>query len=153
MISIIRGITFSVESEKSVLYEILKCIDIVNYCWYNIYEQNEVWNNKTKEEFFEKDYYDGNDFENVIQSEYCIIFYKVQAYLKKGNFNNIHTFQEFLESECQILLLIYDCSFVEIYVKDSVVLNNLYHNAIKNGYKKVRYITDENDNRTRMDVL
>lgn len=153
MINIIRGITFLIDNEKNILYQILKCIDIANYCWYNIYEQCEVWNNKTSEPFFDNDYYNGEEFENIIQSECFIIFYKVQAYLKKGNFNNIHTFQEFLQSECQILLLIYDCNFVEIYVKDSVALNDLYNNAMKNGYKKIRYITDENDSRIKMDIL
>ncbi len=155
MINIIRGISFSINNEKKVLYQILKCIDIDKYYWYSIDEQNEVWTNKMGNEnvFFDKYYYDGKTFKNKIQSDCFVIFFKVQAYLKKCNFNNIHTLQEFLQSECQILLLIYDCSFVEIFAKNENILNDFYNNALNNSYTNVRYITDENNSRTKMDIL
>lgn len=78
---------------------------------------------------------------------------KLQTYFPKGKFYDIHTYQEFVKSDCQILLLVYDCEFVEIYAKEPVISQALYQNAVLHNYSDVVYITDANDERTKMDVL
>ena len=65
---------------------------------------------------------------------------------------NISTYKAFQASECQLIFLVYDCEFVEIFSKNKIDIENLYNNAIKNRYKDVIYITDENDGRINMNV-
>ena len=63
----------------------------------------------------------------------------------------MHTYDDFLNGDCQLVLLIYDCEFVEIYVKYKAIVRALYENALSNKYTEVEYITDSNDAR-RLDI-
>ncbi len=154
MISIIRGVSFQIPQMISdTLLQILKCIDIAQYDWYNIDSQNEVWSDSRQELFFQANFYDGKSFALCIQEYHYIIFLKLQAYFPNSQCYDIHTYQEFVESDCQILLLVYDCEFVEIYIKDFAISQAIYQNAILNHYTDVVYITDTNDGRTKMDIL
>ena len=88
----IRGVSFQIPQRKlDTLWQILQCVDIAQYDWYNIDCQNEVWSDS------------------------------LQAYFPGDQFCDLHTYQEFVGSDCQILLLIHDCEFVEIYVKELVI--------------------------------
>ena len=149
----VRGVSFQIEQMTSdVLWQILKCIEIKNYDWYNVDNQNEVWSD-SKEVFFKNFFYDGTSFAVRIQQYHYIVSLKLQAYFTTGKFCDIHTYDEFEKSDCEILLLINDCEFVEIYIKDFNISQAVYNNAISNNYTDVIYITDSNDSRTKMDVL
>ncbi len=149
----IRGVSFKVLPSKRILWKILKCLDIKKYCWYNIVDQCEVWANYSGGICFEKGYYDGKCFLQNIMSDHFVIFLKLQAYKENGNFFELHTYDEFQKSDCQILILINDCEFVEIYVKDIFHAKLIYQNAAKEGFKDIRYITESNDSRTKMDLV
>ena len=150
----IRGVSFKIpQMAGNILWQMLKCIDIEKYSWYNIKNQCEVWKNYNGGVGFEKEYYDGKSFLQNIISEHYIIFLKLQAYVDNGKFFNIHTYKDFQESDCQLLLLIYDCEYVEIFIKDMNVAKALHKSDLKNNYTEVGYITENNDGRTRMDIL
>lgn len=153
MINMNRGISFKLKPINHALWQILKCINVEKYNWYNIESQNEVWANYNGGIGLEKNYYDGKSFLQNITSDHYIIFIKLQAYLKDGKFFDIHTYDEFIKSDCQIILLINDCEFVEIYLKDQHDINILYHHMMEMGFKDIKYISDINDGRTKMDVL
>lgn len=151
----IRGVFFKISQTMNnvILWPILECIDVEKYNWYNIESQCEVWADSQGSDFFKLKYYDGKNFSKHIRSRHFIVFLKLQAYFETGEFGDIHTYEEFLACSCQILLLINDCEFVEIYAKDQKVIKTLFENALAHNYKEVEYITDINDGRTRMDVL
>ena len=150
----IRGISFKIQqATENVLWKILKCIDIEKYCWHNIESQNEVWDSPLGEVFFETDFYDGKSFLQRIRLDHYIVFLKLQAYFKNGEFYDVHSYEDFQKSDCSLLLLIWDCEFVNIYVKDEIVAKAIYENALSNSYTEVEYITTSNDGRTKMDVL
>lgn len=115
--------------------------------------KNEVWDGSQKGDFFEKSYYDGNSFLQHIILGHSVVFLKLQAYFENDRFFDIHSYQEFVDSDCQLLLLIYDCQAVEIYAKDQPEIKSIYENALLNGYTEIQYVTDSNDGRTKMDVL
>lgn len=150
----IIGVSFKIpQATDNTLWKILKCVEIPKYKWHNIESQNEVWESFQGGMFFKNELYNGNEFLRCIQSNYYIIFLKLQAYFPDGNFFDIHTYQEFQNSDCQLLLLIADCEFVDIYVKDQTVAKSIYKNAVLNQYGEVEYITEFNNSRTKMDVL
>ena len=147
-----RGISFKIPQEKTnILWKILGGIDIAKYWWYNIISQTEIWGVSDFEDFLE-DHYRGKDFAEHIQNEHFVLFVKLQAYASHSNFQNIPSFEEYIESDCQIVLLINDCEFVEIYAKDQTVVESLFFNAQRNGFKLIRYLTDETDTRTTLNV-
>lgn len=149
----IRGVSFKIQQSNIMsLWNILKCIDIKNYNWYNIQNQTEAWDTSRKKVFFNKSFYDGESFSKHIQNPHFILFLKLQAYFKNDVFSHIHTYEQFEKSDCQLLLLIYDCEFVELYLKDLTIATNLFQYALKQHYEDVEYIVAKDDKRTIMNV-
>ena len=148
-----RGISFTITNHSNILYQILKCIYIKKYIWYNIESQNESWQNTPENNLFDSCYYDGKKFLECIKSNHFVIFLKLQAYYKNGNFFDIHTYDDFIKSDCQLILLVYDCSYIEIYSKNQDEITAIYNNALKNNYLDIKLITDNNDMRKTFDLL
>ena len=136
-----------------MLSKILRFIDVKKYNWYNILDQNEVWADFQGEEIFDEEYYAGNDFETLINSEHYIVFLKLQAYIKKADYQNLLTYKEFMEDECQLLILVSDSEYVEIYAKEIALLKHIYSSAEKNAFFDIEYITDDNDSRIGFNIL
>ena len=151
----IKGVSFNVSSLKSnhILRDIFKCIDVNGYIWYIIKSQSEIWDELYSYELFYKTKYYGGEFTQLINNSHCINFLKLQAYSEDNIFVNIHTYDEFEKSECQIMVLIYDCEFVEIYAKEFCLVKRMFEGINLLGAKNVDYITDINDTRYKMDVI
>lgn len=147
------GVSFTIDSSKNPLQQILHCVDIPKYSWYIVDSQSEAWDNYLGGNFFENNYFNGYDFKNKLVSDHYVIFLKLQAYLENGAFSEIRTYDDFLQSDCEILLLIYDCNFVEIYAKDKKLISSFYNNAIDNCWNSVKYITKSANLRKKMDIL
>lgn len=60
----------------------------------------------------------------------------------------IATFQEFVESECQFVLLLVDSLYVTIYSKEQSTNKHIFAKAVTASYKNIEYITGENNKRT-----
>lgn len=150
----IRGISFQIpQMTTNTLWEFLRDIDIKRYFWYIISDQSEVWDEFHKKDFFDRDLYNGFDFFNLIQTNHYIIFLKLQMFLELCNFKNLHTYDDFINNDCKLILLVYDCEYVEIYSKNIATIDAIYQRAKANGYNNIEYITDMNDGRTKMDIL
>jgi ribosomal protein S16 len=83
---------------------------------------------------------------------YYIIFADLKAYPKGKMVSDIGTYEDFLNSDCQLVVLVVDCTYVTIYSKDKEMLEWLYYRAKVNKFENVQYITKENDSRTRLSV-
>lgn len=150
----IRGVSFEIPQEPAdTLWQILSCVNIEKYRWFSIENQEEVWDEHKKDDFFNKNFYEGKAFAKYIQSKHYIVFLKLQAYFISDEFSKVCTYDDFLYGDCQILLLVNDCEYVEIYCKDNSISKAIYDNALSHKYKNVEYITDLNDYRTKMNVL
>lgn len=151
----IRGVSFRVpQGRNDLLQEILDGIDIQTFSWYNVESQNEAWSDPEEDEaLFRKERYDGAEFSRVIQQPHFVVFLKLEAYPPGENCPDIHSYEEFLKSSCLLMMLIYDCEFVEIFAKDAHITDTLLENAHRKGLLEIALITDENDGRTRMDIM
>lgn len=148
-----RGLSFKTLPSNNTLYQILKCINIEEYVWYNIDSQNEVWESLEGSLFLEKELYDGQDFAKHILGDHFMVFAKFQAYMGDHIYYDINTYGEFSRSDCKLLLLVYDSIYVEMYVKDQTLMAAIYNNAIESNYTDIEYITNTNDHRSKMNVL
>ncbi len=149
----IRGISFTIIQHKNALKKILNCIDVKKYYWYNIKSQSETWKGNDGDILFTESSYTGEEFLQCISQDHFIFFLKLQSYLKKSTYINIVTYKDFESSDCQLLLLINDASFIEIYAKDTNLINRIYNYALQNDFKEIQFITDNNDKRRTMNVL
>lgn len=151
-----RGISFEIPNEYGTLLgEVLNPIDTTAYSWRIGYgESYVVVNNELDEELFSEDKKEikGVELENLLENNiYYIISANLQAY-PKGECSYIDTYEEFIESQCELALLVVDSCYVTIYCKIEETIEILYKNAIEYGFEDVKFITEENDTRTRLSV-
>ena len=141
----IKGIQFEIPNKWGyVLRDILKDINLANYV-FEINDDNEIWMENNKQLFVEE-VIGGEDFNKLIcQNPYYIIFANIHIYKTGSKISKIKTYKEFLDSECEIIILIIDSINICIYVKDKEKLDKIKLNAKKNEFKNIEYITDVND--------
>lgn len=150
----VRGLSFIIpQNITNTLWQILNSIDVSKYSWYCVNNQTEVWDDVLGNDFFHKEYYSGDEFLKQIQKKQRIIFLKLQAHSSSHSIQNIHSYNEFVESDCELILLVNDCEYVEIYIKEHLNVDLIYKQIKRLGYNDVNYITEHNDNRKKMDVL
>lgn len=151
----IRGVSFRIKQyeHEKILSKILQFVDVKKYNWYNVLDQNEVWRNFQGEEILKEKYYSGENFEIIINSEHYILFLKLQAFFERVNYQNLFTYKEFKESECQLMILVSDSDYVEIYAKEIALVNYIYDAAEQNNFSEIEYITEDNDTRMEFNVM
>ena len=152
----IRGVSLKITRKTNrILNEILSNVDVSKYNWYSIEDQKEAWSfsEDGETEFLEDICYQGVCFGELINKNHYIIFLKLEAYQKETNCYNVHSYEEFQNSECKIIILIYDCDFIEIYAKEEDIIQNIYENLQQKKFGNVEFITDVNDVRKVWDVL
>lgn len=140
------GIKFKIPNIYDIsLFKILNNIYIKNYFWKISEDEVLTENNKS---FFEENFYTSSIFRNFISKEkYYPIFLNLQLYKEweSLNKNKINNYNEFLNSDCELILFITDNEFVEIYSKNPKYLNTIYDNAIKNNYNNITKIYNLED--------
>lgn len=147
-----RGISFLVPNQyDSILSKILNGISLEDYVW--IIDEDEIILpiNGDFKDLFETHILKGQEFRKIIATNsYLVLFANIQGYFSLENHKDLETYQDFLNSTCQIIILICDTVYVEIYAKDRKVIEKLKFSAEYYGFEEVEYITDDNDGRTSL---
>ncbi|EEL49027.1 MULTISPECIES: DUF2691 family protein [Bacillus cereus group] len=151
-----RGLSFQLPNTNnydSCLGDVLKPIDISTFDWrVSPVESYLVVNDELDldKDLFETDneLMEGANLKKLLENNiYYIIFADLQAY-PKGKVSEIKTYEEFVKSECELVLFVVDSCYTVIYCKDKEKLELLYKNAKDFGFENIQFITDENDTRT-----
>ncbi|MFC4777310.1 DUF2691 family protein [Paenibacillus sp. GCM10023252] len=152
-----RGISFEIPNMYGrFLGDILKRFDMDKYNWrIGGEEAYRIANGTLGDALFPEpiDSMDGGTLKSIVENnDYYIIFQDLKAFPKGKDTIEIKTYEEYLVSDCELVLLVIDSVYVAIYCKDRRVTEYIYGISINMGYTKVKYITDENDFRTRLTV-
>jgi hypothetical protein len=152
-----RGISFEIPHEfGSLLWEIVMPFGVTEFVWASGGEESYlVEDNKLQDPLFPKavNGIDGLFLRKLLEeNRYYLIFVTLQAYPKGKKSLLVETYEEFVSSDCQLVLLVVDSIYVTIYCKDKEKLEGLYQNAKVKGFHNLAYVTDENDTRTRLSV-
>ena len=138
----------------NILSKVLQPINITDFNWsIGNGESYLVVDGKLDEDFFSQDVkvMDGKLLKkNIEDNQYYVILADLKAFPKSENVTNIETYEDYIKSECQLIMLVVDCSYTTIYCKNKEKLSRLYQNAKDSGFKNVQYITDENDTMTSL---
>lgn len=143
------GIKFQIPNKWDKLIEsILNGIELKKYIW-KINEDDVYIKDTMKNNGFlfpqEKNIFNGEEFIKIIsQRSYYTVFINIEAYLSENDFHNIKTYNDFITSNCEIIILTSDNIFVNIYAKSEKIIQQIETNAMKNKYEQIEYITDEN---------
>ncbi|MCY7931839.1 DUF2691 family protein [Bacillus inaquosorum] len=111
------------------------------------------WELDDQEFFKDNSVVEGAVFANHLKTnQYYTIFVELQAYPFGQAVDLVQTYEEFVDSDCELVLLLADSSYVSIYCKDRNVIEKLFINALKNDSEEVQLITDDNDTRTGLTI-
>lgn len=150
-----RGISFTIPNNYGTyLKEILKPINLIRYRWFVGSEESyTVKDDKLDEPLFpDSAVIDGKTFADVINhGKQYLIFLNLKAF-PSGPVTDVATYEAFLDSPCELVLLLIDSTFVDVYCKDQRMIESLYANALSCGFKEVAYLTDGNDTRTTLTI-
>ena len=127
-----RGVSFQIPQKMTnTLWKMFGNISVKEYFWHIIKAQTEIWGEDKNADFFEKDFYDTEDFFDICYRDHFIVFLKMQLYSTTNtSFDNISDYKEFLNSDCRMIVLVYDCEYAEIYSKNTNVVDELFENAL-----------------------
>jgi hypothetical protein len=152
-----RGITVDIPNEyDNLLWKVLKPIDISSFDWQAVGREEAyiIVGNGLGPELFSEDneIMEGSELKKQIKDNiYYLLFVDLKAYPKGEVLEEIETYEEFKESKCEVVVLVADGDYIQIYAKKQEEIEMMYENALNQGFY-VEYITDENDGRTRMSV-
>lgn len=134
------GIRFEIKNEwDSILNKIFYEVDFSECVWKIV--EDDV-HGKELDRFFSKDEYSNDEFMKIIKEEHYPVALNLQMFLKSKMGENVYSYNEFLKSSCQLVLIIVDNIFVDIYAKNENVLKKIHDNAVHFGFTDVIYIND-----------
>ncbi|SET43329.1 Protein of unknown function [Natronincola peptidivorans] len=149
-----RGLRFSIPNGYgSIISEIFAPIDVTKYIWH--IENDEIYlssDRSSNESLFSEGVIAGGVFDELIRKcEYYVVFGEFKAFPKESQVEEISIYDDFIRSNCSIILLIADCTYVDIYCKDQDLIDRLHENAVLKRYTDIEVIGSD-DSRTSMYV-
>ncbi|KAA8787049.1 DUF2691 family protein [Paenibacillus amylolyticus] len=152
-----RGIQFTIPNAYGrFLGEILKSIKIADYDWFVGGEESYlVVENSLGGSLFPDRVMGmaGEELQKMIDdNKYYLIFANLKAYPRGTAIIDIETYEDYAESECQLVLLVIDSSYVAVYIKDTEIREEMFEHIKRLGYEALDYITDDNEVRTKLSV-
>lgn len=140
----IRGIRVKLPNEyDSFINTVLHGIDMKNYIWRIDEDQVFIGGGDF---LFSTDCYNGQDFERISSKpSYYVVFLNLKAFIT-GDINiEIKGYDDFLKSNCELIILVSDAIYMSIYAKNRNNIETIKFNAQKNNFQDIEYITQEND--------
>ena len=152
-----RGISFKAPNKYGhILIDILNGVDLNLFQW-NVMQADIIWSipQKGLSSFFdvEQNISGSELIKQITKDDYYVLFIVLKAFPLDSKIMEINNYRDFLHSDCQLALLIYDVTNVEIYCKEDRLLKIITDNIINNGYSQIEEITEENNLRTEFYVL
>jgi hypothetical protein len=150
------GITFKLKNEyNNFLSKIFDNIGVDNFKW-NITDNEIIYkdeNNHLSTSIFNEDTMNGSNFLKCIEIEkYYLVYADIKAFNNKTKIINIETYNDFINSDCEIALFCTDTVDVELYCKSKIILDKIIENCTRFGFDDLQILTKDKDNRTKFSV-
>lgn len=141
-----RGINFKVPNQwGTLLFDILHGTSYDNFTWKIVEDEVYVTGGNF---LFTSDTLNGQSFKKIISSDpYYVVFANLQAFPNENAICEINNYSDYMNSECEIVILVCDNIFVDIYTKNQHDIELLEKNALKHGFSEIKMLTDKNDSR------
>lgn len=140
-----RGISFQIPNEYGrFLNDILEPLDCALYNWLigNGQILQAIDDQLIDEELFRENetIISGAELNyRINRKSYYTIFADLKGFPKGKKISKIETYEDYLQSDCKIVLLITDSIYVSVYCKDEGILDRLYGNAKNKEYHSMIY--------------
>lgn len=138
------GLDIKVKNEyNNYLYKIFNGINLSDYIW-DIITDDILYINDgdLKENIFSTDVIEGDEFLKCISKDsYYMIFVDIKAYPIGNQSMEIEIFEDFMNSNCVMILLCTDSAFIEFYCKDKEILDKVFNNCVGTDFETVEYLS------------
>ena len=102
--------------------------------------------------------YSSTEMKNLIEdikevetfSKVAFSFMRLRRYPENGLIEQMYSYDDWVESECDLIILYWDGGYYHVYSKNEEEVRKIYAQCIKNGYKAVEFVTTENNTRKVM---
>ena len=142
--SMLRGIRFVCDAD-GVRYFFSDCVVLLNDMSHDWYIDDTELNHYC----FREGRFTGAQFDSACLSLSNLSFARLRRYPGHSPIDRIDTYDDFIHSCCQTLILFYDGGYLDIYEKDRAKISMLYDKIVGQGFTHVMYI-DDKDPRDRM---
>lgn len=128
-------IKFMIDNEyDTILNKIFNGIDLTQYnCRI---EEEEVYN-EVGQVFFNELTYTGKELVEIIKQSHYPNFLNLQFYTGNIANNPIQNYEQFINSNCEMVILIVDSIFVEVYCKNQENIKKIFINATDNNFSNI----------------
>lgn len=132
------GIRFEIPNEwNNYLSLIFKDVNDKTFNW--LISDEEIYL-ADYSDLFKESIYKNDTFKEVITNDkYYLISGNILAF-KSSNFKDINTYEDFQNSDCEILVVVVDSYYVDVYVKNDKILEQIRNNVINSKFKNIEYI-------------
>jgi len=164
-VSTIRGIHCQIPNQYAdYLNRIFNGVDLSGFTWqicqgeFLFFDNTE---NRLRKDFFPDPLLSGDRFlECIARPEYYMVFACIQAYPSGSSDSGIEdpvtldsspyiqTYEDFLSSQYQVILLCTDSVHIDIYLKDTALMNmaeRIFKYCVQSGFHNIAYITHDSD--------
>jgi hypothetical protein len=143
------GLYFEIPNKYGTyLSELLKPLPYVKFKW--LIDDDEIYKIIDGEFSNEGLFQNSNNvltgdelYEIATSCSQYLIFITLRAFLKNGSIVSVTNYQEFLESDCQTILGVYDCSYVMLCCKDNRLISMMFNSVLEKGFDNLQYITED----------
>ena len=137
------GLKFQIPNEYgNYINQIFHALDFNEYKW-NI-RTDDIINDQEMNGIFTKRYMDGETFSSSInEKNYYMIFVDIKAFGIDGCYRDIETFNDFVESDCQIILLCTDSTFISFYCKKKEIMELVHNSCLANSFKNLEILSKD----------
>ena len=137
-------------SKKSDVWNFFNFSDVTLDPFYFIVTDASVFSHGRRIEILKK--FPTSYFQELIQKSFVGESLVLHLYPENAGYEEIDNYEGFLKSKCEMIILLYDFYYLEVYCKNQVWLQKLMHTAIDTPGAIVEEKYEDTDTRTEMYV-
>ena len=137
----LKGICF--ESSENFFNKLNAVMDVSQYDWY-------IDDTEMNYYCFREGKYSGDEFKNVLPAISSLSFARIRRYPTGSPTDRIDGYEDFIMSDCDLLMLFYDGGFYEIYGKQEKLLLYIMKMCRDDACQTAEYVSDSEIGRSYM---
>ena len=138
-----RGVFFIENNAEKFFLHMNTLLDIPKYEWYvDDVELNYI--------HFPSGKYSGLEFQSMLSELTSLSFARIRRYPIGTSIKDIDSYEEYVASNCDLMILFYDGGEYEIFAKENELLQKIFDFCMDHGFEDVAYIGNADNERSYM---
>lgn len=150
------GVSFQLRYDSgSFLSEIFSLIDVHKFIW-SIGDNEIIYrdeNGHLSTSIFDNELMTGSEFlRSIEKKKYYLVYADIKAFTHREQIRPIETYDDFVQSDCEIALLCTDTVYVEVYCKNESLMNTIIDNCRRFGFSNLQVLSRAENSGNRFGV-